>query len=574
MTVLTVEDILAYGGDDYIYIVYNLLLGRDPDTGGLENYRKLMSGRSGKLAILFAIWSSEECRERGLSIPEFDIALRRAQARKKGILRTFRRNPSWDKLELTASKLKLPLIDAEPRSAKLERVKSREDDRRIEQIDRLERVLRGFIADFPHELRSRLDEGFSEYLPSGPASERRILGKGSARYLFNLSTSYHWRSRPVGIVRVERELANYLRQFANVEFVCWDKNSRNLRAFGRTMVQSILSKDWEESSRNFSGHSIDFMAPVRISADDIYVSVGIDWDLSPVHDLLKFLKPMGAKSVFMCHDIVPILFPEYVVRESLSDEFKRQFIDMYYGASRICTPSASTKRDLQKFWGDAGVTGEGPPVDVITLSSYVAPGILPETVAHDTWRIHDTFLQGDYVLYVSSVEPRKNHRMLIHLWRELLEEHGDAFPNLLLVGGRGWGAGDLLDQLHHMAYHKQNRIMLLSGASDELLHHLYHNAKFCVFPSLYEGWGLAASEALAMGKVCVVSNNSSLEEATQSLMPRYDPLDFLGWKREMERLVFEPDYLSSLEEIISEKYVKRRWGDFAREFCMRILLGE
>jgi glycosyltransferase involved in cell wall biosynthesis len=107
-----------------------------------------------------------------------------------------------------------------------------------------------------------------------------------------------------------------------------------------------------------------------------------------------------------------------------------------------------------------------------------------------------------------------------------------------------------------------------------LLAHLYHNCAFTVFPSLYEGWGLAATEALAFGKVCVVANNSSLTEATQELMPAYHPLDFLGWKGEIERLLDDLPYRQSLESEISLHYKHSTWNDFGKAFCDHLLAGK
>ncbi|WP_156429409.1 glycosyltransferase, partial [Burkholderia sp. TSV86] len=109
--------------------------------------------------------------------------------------------------------------------------------------------------------------------------------------------------------------------------------------------------------------------------------------------------------------------------------------------------------------------------------------------------------------------------------------------------------------------------------SDALLAHLYANCLFTVFPSMYEGWGLAATESMSFGKACVIANNSALPQAAQGLMPQYPPGDFFGWKNEITRLIDDHAYRLDLERKIASHYVARTWADFSREFCEKLLVN-
>jgi glycosyltransferase involved in cell wall biosynthesis len=136
---------------------------------------------------------------------------------------------------------------------------------------------------------------------------------------------------------------------------------------------------------------------------------------------------------------------------------------------------------------------------------------------------------------------------------------------------RGWGADDVIQQMTQMNATSAGKILWLQGVGDRLLSHFYANCAFAVLPSHYEGWGLAATEAAAFGKICVVSNNSALSEATGGLTPMYHPLDFPGWAHEIRKLLDDSSYRAEMEERISDGFVQRTWNDFGDEFSAKLL---
>lgn len=216
-----------------------------------------------------------------------------------------------------------------------------------------------------------------------------------------------------------------------------------------------------------------------------------------------------------------------------------------------------------------------PPVEVIPLGAMERAAQLPELTAKEVDTLRHILVGGNYILYVSSLEARKNHRMLVNVWRELYRERGKACPQLIFVGMNGWGVDDLRQQIGRMPVFKDDaKIVWLNGVSDALLAHLYANCSFTVFPSLYEGWGLAAAESMSYGKACVISNNSSLQQATQGLMPAYHPGDYFGWKAEISRLIDDSEYKENLEKKIEGQYRQRTWADFSRDFCEKLLVGK
>src|SRR5437660_11261798 len=129
-----------------------------------------------------------------------------------------------------------------------------------------------------------------------------------------------------------------------------------------------------------------------------------------------------------------------------------------------------------------------------------------------------------YVLYVSTIEHRKNHRLLVRVWQRLLERHGaNLVPNLIFAGKIGWLVEDLLADLEASNY-LNGKIILLRSLSDAQLHEAYSSCLFTVFPSLCEGWGCPVAESLAHGKFCVASNHTAIPEAGGNLIDYFDPL--------------------------------------------------
>jgi glycosyltransferase involved in cell wall biosynthesis len=123
----------------------------------------------------------------------------------------------------------------------------------------------------------------------------------------------------------------------------------------------------------------------------------------------------------------------------------------------------------------------------------------------------------------------------------------EILPILVLVGKWGWSADNarlLIDRNWRLRPH----LRVMNETSDAELIWLYRHARFTVFPSLTEGFGLAASESLSFGTPVVISHCPALLEATERLMPAFHPHDFMSWLHELERLILDDEYLDTLRE--------------------------
>jgi len=117
-------------------------------------------------------------------------------------------------------------------------------------------------------------------------------------------------------------------------------------------------------------------------------------------------------------------------------------------------------------------------------------------------------LPEKYILCLSTLEPRKNMRLLVEAFSELTKEK-KINTNLVLAGRKGWLMDDLLSNLDKEIV---NRIHFTGFVDDTLLPYVYRNAQIFVFPSVYEGFGVPPIEAMSMGVPVISSDAASLPE--------------------------------------------------------------
>jgi len=138
--------------------------------------------------------------------------------------------------------------------------------------------------------------------------------------------------------------------------------------------------------------------------------------------------------------------------------------------------------------------------------------------------------------------------LLLHLWERLRQElPPDRLPLLVFVGRWGWGVDAVRLAVEHN-WRLAPHVQVFEDVRDETLHWLYRNARFTLFPSFNEGYGLPAGESLAVGTPVLISNHPALVEATEGLMPTIDPFDLPTWQREVTALCLDDSRLEALRE--------------------------
>jgi glycosyltransferase involved in cell wall biosynthesis len=129
---------------------------------------------------------------------------------------------------------------------------------------------------------------------------------------------------------------------------------------------------------------------------------------------------------------------------------------------------------------------------------------------------------------LGTIEPRKNHWMLLHVWRQLVETLGDAAPQLVIIGQRGWECENVVDMLERCAA-LQAHVTELSQCSDAELVTYLHHAQALLFPSFVEGYGMPLIEALALGVPVIASDLPVFRELAGEIPDYLNPLDGVRW---------------------------------------------
>ncbi len=225
----------------------------------------------------------------------------------------------------------------------------------------------------------------------------------------------------------------------------------------------------------------------------------------PAH-VLPLAHPLP--SVVTVHDLGYRYFPgAHPLRQRLYLDWSTRFSAR--AATHVIADSRATQRDLARFYG--------VPAEKVTV---VYPGRDERLRPADPAPVRARHGLGpDYLLYVGTLQPRKNLGRLMEAAASLR----DRWPGLQLVlaGQPGWQAGPILAQARASA----DFVRLLDYVPDDELAGLYSGARAFVFPSLYEGFGLPVLEAMACGPPVVCSATSSLPEVAGEAALLVDPED-------------------------------------------------
>lgn len=244
--------------------------------------------------------------------------------------------------------------------------------------------------------------------------------------------------------------------------------------------------------------------------------------------------------------------------------FSSYFLDLIETSDLICCISKSTERDLRRFISETGA--KETATSVLYLGADIKTN--PNSCSTETCKIN-VRLDVPYLLYVSTIERRKNHEVLYRAYRKLIEDgYSDVLPELYFVGMEGWGVQDFLRDLS-LDPLIGDKIRILGRVSDSELEQLYKNCQFVLFPSLYEGWGLGVGEALSFGKFVLSSDRGSLPEVGGRLVDYVDPLRPDLWA---EKILYYSTNREALRN--KEDEIKKIWAPFTWKATAKKLFND
>lgn len=279
---------------------------------------------------------------------------------------------------------------------------------------------------------------------------------------------------------------------------------------------------------------------------------------SDITHFFNYIAPPGVdgKTVITVHDMVYRTYPETVRGRT------KQILDMGLASSMkradmIVTVSEFSKSEIIRYFPQHESKIRVVPcgVDLDRFKPCQQPERIPEVKKK-------LGIEGEYFLYVGTIEPRKNLERLINAYNIFCQHEKDA-PKLVLAGGKGWLYDGIFQRVTDLKL--EDKVLFTQYISDEDMNPLMCGALAFVFPSIYEGFGIPPLEAMACGVPVLASNAASLPEVTGDCAVTCDPYSEEEIAEGLRRLYSDSELRADLSRRGLERAKTLTWDSSAEK---------
>lgn len=353
-----------------------------------------------------------------------------------------------------------------------------------------------------------------------------------------------------GIQRVTRETVKRWARDHDVTLVSWTSTFTGLKPLTGAARERALT--------GTPAHSQDSRPTVTIPWRCTYILPELAAEPDRTTAIEAMIEFSCVRSAMIGFDCVPVTSAE-TVGEGMGGGFATM-LGAATQLDRIAAISGAAAAEYGGWREMLGGTGlPGPDIRPVSLPDEAVP---VEGAAVDAARAAIGIPSMPLVLVVGSHEPRKNHLAVLHA-ADLCWRHGLRF-NLVFIGGNAWRGEEFLARLAQLQAQGRS-VQTASGISDEVLAGSYSLARFVVFPSLNEGFGLPIVEALAQATPVITSGYGSMAEiAAGGGVLTVDPRRDDDIAAAMERLLRDDELLEELVEQAKHRE-PRTWDQYAAE---------
>ncbi|MFG0463887.1 glycosyltransferase family 4 protein [Pseudomonas putida] len=370
-----------------------------------------------------------------------------------------------------------------------------------------------------------------------------------------------------GVARVVRSLARKLQNFGKPLFVTWDESLQAyvlpneheyslLGAYGGPLSNPehyVLPRS-SATQRQVLGKSRALQGGWLLQSEIVFERQG------PARRAAA--RELGLQVAAIFYDAIPVTHPEWVADTSIRDNHAA-YMRGLAECDRVLPISPDAGTQLQAFWQREGIT---PHAQVRTCW---IPGELTAspraTVAADTPKAGEPLR----ILCVSTLEPRKNHKVLLAAVAHLAAEHPDLDWQLDLIGNRYAGADHIVEAVRE-ASGKDPRITWHGVVNDEILNDYYAKAHVSVYASLVEGYGMPIVESLWHARPCICHNGGVMAElAAEGGCRTVDMTDPVALAEMIHQLASQP---ALYQQLANEAVVRPilTWRSYARELLRQL----
>jgi len=276
--------------------------------------------------------------------------------------------------------------------------------------------------------------------------------------------------------------------------------------------------------------------------------------------------PSEIPTVVTVHDLSVLLHPEWHPAHRVAFH-QRHFARSLARCRHVLTDSECVRREIIAAVGL-------PPERVTGIPIGVRPDFRPMSSSEIKPVLKRLGLPDSFLLYVGTIEPRKNLLTLLQAYCDLPEELREKSP-LVLVGPWGWNFAAIRDFYETRARHCG--VIHLGYLADADLPAIYNAARALVYPSYYEGFGLPPAEMLACGGAVIASTADALREVLGDRAEFIEPDDLAGWRDAMAAVIADDDRWQELRHGTlqrARRFTWRRTAELTWQTYQTIVAGE
>jgi glycosyltransferase involved in cell wall biosynthesis len=288
----------------------------------------------------------------------------------------------------------------------------------------------------------------------------------------------------------------------------------------------------------------------RVPEGAVYLNIAQHMLEHPRYYKWLYQRP-DIRAVMFIHDLLPLDFPEFFARKE-GELFERRIATAIEHSSAFIT---STNAVAKRLAEECRRRGRG---DVPILAEPLAT-TLAEPIERAKLLDHE-LAASQYFVILGTIEPRKNHLLLLNIWRSLAA--GDhPPPKLVVVGARGWGNEHVLDVLDRSSATRPH-VIETKALSASGLQRLLANSRALLMPSFEEGYGLPMVEALSIGTPVIACDRPVFKEVTQGCAMLLDPLDGPSWRAAIVGLVARDGEPYTRATALTQRFRPPTWSKY------------
>ncbi len=295
----------------------------------------------------------------------------------------------------------------------------------------------------------------------------------------------------------------------------------------------------------------------RIARENTYIPARSFWDRLDLLHIPGYSVPLFSKGtlVVTVHDLIGMIYPENLAL--MSRFYWGTWLPMVVGrADKIIADSYNTKRDIIKLLGI-------PEAKIRVIHLAADPKFRP---VRDPLALHQVKrrfnLAKPFVLYVGTIEPRKNLIRVMEAWSQVRRRTKIPYQ-LVITGFQAWAYHEVSDLARRLEIKRD--VVFTGYVRDEELPLLYNACDLFIFPSLYEGFGMPVLEAMACGVPVLTSNTSSIPEVAGEDAVSVDPTDVDKMALAIQQILEDAALRERLRQAGPKRAAQFSWEKTARQ---------